>query len=237
MQLVEIKNKELMTTSLIFAKEFELNHQHVLEKIKNLTVEYSTVKNQFREDVFTNNRNREYHFYWITRDGYMTLVMNMGAKGKSLERLFEKKQMFIKAFNELERRLLIEYTNKKNAEWLSYREQGKNVRIELTDTIKDFVEYAKNQGSTNAERYYGNITKMEYKALGIIQEAKPEIRNTLDTLQLYQLILAEDLAKRMIKAYMDEGKHYKEIYLLVKQDIEKFAESNKIDKSKKEITI
>ena len=230
MQLVEVKNKELMTTSLIFAKEFELNHQHVLEKIKNLTVKYSTVRSQFKEDVFTNNRNREYNFYWITRDGYLTLVMNMGAKGKSLEKLFEKKQMFIKAFNELEKRLLIEYTNKKNVEWLSYREQGKSVRLDLTDTIKEFVEYAKRQGSINADRYYGNITKMEYKALGILQEAKPEIRNTLDTLQLYQLILAEDLAKRMIKKYMDEGKHYKEIYILVKQDIECFAESNKISK-------
>lgn len=223
--LVELKNGELMTTSLIFAKEFDLNHLHVLEKIRNLTIEYPIVKNQFKESFFTNDRNREYPMYYITRDGYMTLVMNTSAKGESVKLLFNKKQLFIKAFNKMENLLLTELNNKKNAEWITTREQGKQIRLSLTDTIKDFIEYAKSQGSQNADMYYSNITKMEYKALGIIQQAKPELRNTLDCMQLYQILLAEDIAKNRIQEYMNQKLHYKEIYILVKQDILNYAKT------------
>lgn len=230
--LVELKKGQVLTTSLIFAEEFELNHQHVLEKIKNLTVKYPTVRNQFIEGQFINDRNREYPMYHITRDGYMTLVMNTGAKGKSVELLFNKKQIFIQAFNKMEELLLSEMNNKKNVEWLTTREQGKCIRIELADTIKLFVDYAISQGSQNAKRYYCNVTKMEYQALGIIQEAKPELRNTLDSMQLYQLLLAEDLVKRCFKKYMDKDLHYKEIYILVKQDLIDFVKSLQIKEIK-----
>ena len=81
------------------------------------------------------------------------------------------------------------------------------------------------------------ITQMEYKALGIIQQAKPEIRNTLDTMQLYQLLLAEDIAKKRIIDYMKQDLHYKEIYLLVKQDILNFAKSAFIGAEKPQIEI
>ena len=73
--------------------------------------------------------------------------------------------------------------------------------------------------------YYKHFTKAEYKALGFIEQAKPNLRDTLDLMQLHQLILAEDLTRRSIKKYMEEKLHYKEIYILVKQDIEKFANS------------
>lgn len=227
-QLVDLKKGKILTTSLIFAEEFKIAHMHILEKIKNLTIEYSIVKDQFLEDVYTNNRNRQYPFFYITRDGYMTLVMNISAKGESLKLLFEKKQQFIAAFNKMEELVLKQLNNKNNIEWEKTREQGRAIRLELTDTIKEFVDYAKNQGSKHAEMYYANITKMEYKALGIIQQSKPEIRNTLDTLQIYQLLLAEDIAKKMIKNYMNDGLHYKEIYILVKNDILEYAKSLKI---------
>ena len=62
-------------------------------------------------------------------------------------------------------------------------------------------------------------------ALGFMQQAKPKLRDTLDLMQLHQLILAEDLTRRCIKKYMSEKLHYKEIYILVKQDIENFAKT------------
>lgn len=224
-KLVKQQKGEVLTDSLIFAEEFKIAHKEVVRKIKNLTVEYPTVRNQFKEDVFTNNRNREYSYYLITRDGYMTLVMNTSAKGESLSLLFEKKQLFIRAFNLMEKEIIKKRNNQKNIEWCKTREQGKQIRNDLTDTIKKFVEYAMKQGSKSAGRYYGNITKMEYKALGIIQEDNKSIRDVLDTLELYQLLLAEDIAKKKFNEYMEQELHYKEIFLLVKQDIIKYASS------------
>ena len=226
MDLIKVINGKVFCTSLDISKEFDIMHLHILEKIRNLTNDLPIVKSQFIESEFTNERNRKYPMYLMNRDGYMTLVMELNAKSKESRILLsEKKQMFIQAFNKMEDILLKQQNNKQNLEWNQSREQGKQIRLNLTDTIKEFVDYAFNQGSENAKRYYTSITKMEYKALGFIQQAKPNLRDTLDLMQLHQLILAEDLTKRSIKKYMKENLHYKEIYILVKQDIENFAKT------------
>lgn len=222
--LVYTEKGKVFCTSLDIAREFNIMHKHILEKINNLTADIPTVKNQFLESEFTNERNRKYPMFIMNRDGYMTLVMELNAKSKESRILLSgKKQLFIQAFNKMEKIILQQQLNKNNLEWSKSREQGKQIRLELTDEVKNFVDYAKNQGSKNAERYYANITKMEYKALGFIEQSKPKIRDTLDLMQLHQLILAEDLCRKQLNKYMLENLHYKEIYILVKQDIENFS--------------
>ena len=226
MDLIKVINGKVFCTSLDISKEFDIMHKHILEKISNLIADVPTVKSQFIENEFTNERNRKYPMYLMNRDGYMTLVMELNAKSKESRKILsEKKQMFIQAFNKMEEILLKQQTNKNNLEWNKSREQGKQIRLETTDTIKQFVEYATEQGSKSANMYYKHFTKAEYKALGFIEQAKPNLRDTLNLMQLHQLILAEDLTRRSIEKYMKEKLHYKEIYILVKQDIEKFSDS------------
>jgi len=43
-------------------------------------------------------------------------------------------------------------------------------------------------------------------------------------LQLNQLMIAEVVAERSIRKHMEEGEHYKTIFTLVKQDLERFAD-------------
>ena len=222
--LIKNSRGKLFCTSIDIGLEFVIMHNQILVKIRKLIVDIPTVKKEFEEAIFTNERNREYPMYHISRRGYMSLVLNLDAKSKESKLLLmQKKELFIDAFDAMEKRILKEQNNKQNVEWNKSREQGKHIRLELSDAIKEFVEHANNQGSTQANRYYSNITKMEYKALGFVQEAKPKIRETLDLMELHQLILAEDLCRRKLKQYMNEKLHYKEIYILVKQDIEKFA--------------
>jgi phage regulator Rha-like protein len=190
------------------------------------------VKIDFKEDEFVNERNRTYPFFWITKNGYMTLVMNMSAKGNSLKLLFEKKQLFIHAFTKMEEIIAKHRTNKANEEWIASRNQGLIARKDCTDTIKDFVEYATNQGSSNAKHYYSNITKMSYKALDIMQQKNPSLRDTLSVMETHQLILAEDLVRRKLLEYMEQGLHYKEIYLLIKLDVEALGKALCISNSR-----
>lgn len=227
-EMVEVKRGKVYCTSLMFAEKFEMNHKHVLEKIRKLTVECSAMKKEFSEEEFTNKRNRKYPMFVMSEKGFMFLVMNSGAKEQNMSKLWEVQIIFIEAFKNMEKLLLKQQTNQNNVEWLKHRELGKTQRLELTDTIKEFVDYATSQGSTSAKRYYGNITKMEYKALNFIQLGKPKLRETLDTLELYQLLLAEDICKRSIKKNMENDCHYKEIYILAKQDVEIFANSLKL---------
>ena len=116
-----------------------------------------------------------------------------------------------------------------DALWLQTRNDGKVVRLSMTSAISNLVDYAKSQGSTNAEYYYANITKMEYKALTFIEKATDKLgnnfRDTLDNLQLAQLRLAEDIVERVILLELDKGTHYKDIYKLCKESVIAFSES------------
>ena len=222
-ELVEVKNKKVYCDSLIFAEKLSLNHRDVLRDIRNLTATNSAVKNEFIETFWTNLRNRTYPKINMTKKGFMSLIMNTGITPDKKTLLYDVQNEFINAFEKMEQLLLKEAVNRSNLEWERSREQGKAIRLEMTDTVKKFVEYATNQGSTNANRYYSNITKMEYKALGLMQQANPKLRDTLDLMELTQLLLSEDLVKRQLEKYMQEGLHYKEIYIFVKQDVENFS--------------
>ncbi len=95
------------------------------------------------------------------------------------------------------------------------RISGKRLRLEETDTIKEFVEYATKQGSTQAKMHYVNVTKMTNQALFYLIEgmAKPNnLREVLDTFQLFQVSVADKLVSDTMRQCMTKNMHYKEIY-------------------------
>lgn len=225
MDLIKVERGIVFTDSLKFSEKLDVNHRNVLKDIRELVATNVAVQNEFIETTWTNAQNRIYPKFEMTKKGFMSLIMNTNVTPSKKQLLYEVQNQFIDAFEKMEKIILQQELNKNNLEWSQSREQGKQIRLDLTDTIKEFVEYAFSQGSENAKRYYTSITKMEYKALGFIQQAKPNLRDTLNLMQLHQLILAEDLTKRCIRKYMEENLHYKEIYILVKQDIENFAKT------------
>ena len=95
--LVVMKNKQAVTTSLNVAEVFEKNHQHILEAIDNLTVENSTVKNMFMEDTYINSRGRTYRQILMNRDGFTLLAM-----GFTGQKALQFKLQYIEAFNQME---------------------------------------------------------------------------------------------------------------------------------------
>ena len=224
MNLVEVKGKEIYTDSLVYAEKFGILHRDLLEKIRKLTAEVSAPEKYFKESKFTNKQGREYVKFLINKKGFSLLIMNTNAKGVNERKLLlEMQENFIEAFFSMEQALMKVQTNNNNVEWLKHREVGKGIRLALTDTLKEFEEYAVAQGSKNAKRYYVNVTKMEYKALSFVQSGQPKVRELLDTMELHQLLLAEQVARKSFRRYMDQKLHYKEIYILVKQDIENLA--------------
>lgn len=220
-ELVDLINGIPMTTSAIVCDKFDIAHSEILRKLETLMVEISIVRfNQMYKETTRHVRGRDFKMYSMTRDGYMFLVMNISTK-----RAHQQKLDFIDAFNGMEKMLLTKIRNGEDTQWLEERKQARLSRREETDTIKDFVAYATDQGSKSAKMYYKHYTNATYKALGMIQHGKPAVRDTLDLMQLSQLVIAEVLAKNAIQRYMDDDEHYKTIYTLVKQDLEAFAKS------------
>ena len=91
-----------------------------------------------------------------------------------------------------------------------YRNEGKIIRRVETDAIKEFIEYAKNNGSSSSERYYMIITKATNEILGIEKGQ----RDSLTASQLEHLAMVERVIASALMQGIEKGMNYKDIYKL-----------------------
>ena len=139
---------------------------------------------------------------------------------RNTDKVVELKDRLTREFMKLRRQA----EKRAKAEWMQMRLEGKDARRHETDTIKAFVEYAEAQGSQNAQRYYGNITKMTYKALGLVNLGTGgSLRDILDGMQLTLLATAEHVAAGALRDGIASEMQYKDIYQLAKSKVEVYA--------------
>lgn len=91
-----------------------------------------------------------------------------------------------------------------------YRNEGKMIRRVETDAIKEFIEYAKNNGSKNSDRYYAIITKATNEILNIGAGQ----RDSLTAMQLEHLAMVERVIASALMQGVEKGMNYKDIYKL-----------------------
>lgn len=97
--LVIMKNKQAVTSSLEVAKTFGKQHKHVLESIDNLVAENSTAKSMFAESTYE-NRGKQYRMVYMNRDGFTLLAMGFNGN-----KALDFKLKYINAFNKMEQSL------------------------------------------------------------------------------------------------------------------------------------
>ncbi len=224
--LVFIKDGEPVVDSRILAEKFNKPHKRVLIAIDKILIDVNNLVNEKRatknnEYKFTEKertfKGRQFRYFEMNRNAFSLVAM--GFTGK---KALSWKMDFVEAFNLIEKTLL----NRSDIGWKQVRDDSKNVRLELTGCIQEFVNYATGQGSTSATRYYGNITKMEYVALRLLEyneKVPSNFRDTLDKMTLFMIVMAEHVADQAIKQGMKDKLHYKEIFLLAKQAVIKYA--------------
>lgn len=98
--LVIMHEQQAVTTSLKVAEVFEKEHKHVMEAVRKLTAENSTVRKMFGEDSYLNSRNQKQPMYYMNRDGFTLLAM-----GFTGSKVMEFKLKYIEAFNRMEQAL------------------------------------------------------------------------------------------------------------------------------------
>ena len=101
-ELVIMQNQQAVTTSLKVAEVFGKKHLHVMEAIRKLisensTIENSIVGNMFVKSTYLNKQNHEQPMFYMNRDGFTLLAM--GFTGK---KALEFKLKYIEAFNKME---------------------------------------------------------------------------------------------------------------------------------------
>lgn len=204
------QNNEIVCDSLQVAKKFRKRHNNVMRDIRGLLKNEQT-KQMFNLSSYTEKQNGQvYQMYTMNRDGFSLLAM-----GFTGEKALEWKLKYIQAFNKMEKLLL----QQQLLYWQETRQAEKGNRLLETDIIKEFVVYAKQQGSQHADRYYYHLTSLANKAAGIT-----EGRDKAGIQQLNSLTLIEHIIKEVIRQGMAEGKYYKDIYADGKERIRQFKE-------------
>lgn len=107
LSLVAVENEHAVTTSLRVAEVFGKQHKDVLRAVKSLDCSEEFHKRNFalmqKSIKIGNGAERKSPMYYITRDGFMFLVM--GFTGKTAAKW---KEAYIKAFNEMEAKIRAE---------------------------------------------------------------------------------------------------------------------------------
>jgi phage regulator Rha-like protein len=224
--IVTVERGELMTDTQIIAKALDTKHAYVMRVVEQFLEDFPDLRvTQNHPKTLEKIRLEKRHYRGkdftaavMNRECFTLLVMRFeNSKAREMQRKFNA------AFYEMERALLREKANSEDPAWIAARQQAKAIRLSETDVIKDFVEYAKGQGSKGADHYYKHITNATYKCLELLQAKKPKLRETLDILDMAHLMAAEGLAARSLRHYMTAGEHYKAVFELVKHDLERFA--------------
>lgn len=236
-EIVHTKKNEVFTDTKIISDMLEVNHADLLRTVERIikrqkkTTQHSPLKypQKFIETSFKNKMGRTYKKYNLNEQAYMKLAMHL----KGYEKAEQVQDSIIEAFSLMKEALL----NKTNASWLNAREQGKSLRVSEMDIVKEFVDYATEQGSGSAFRYYSNITKMTNKALEFLVQTKSgsPLRDLATITELGYIQMLDNRAKEAIEYGMNEKLPYKHIYKLAKEQVNSLADSLNFRKSIKTI--
>lgn len=207
--LIELREDEAVTTSLRIAEHFGKQHKNVMQSIENLVAENSAAKKMFNKGTYTDGRGKKQPIYFMNRDGFSLLAM--GFTGK---KAIEWKIKYIEAFNAMEKVLMEKHTQA----WLDSRLKSKLTRKAETDVLKKFVEYAKENGSGNADKYYIIFSNLANKAVSITN------RDNATTFQLNSLTFIESIILHTIECQLKIGTDYHEIYQVCKKAIDSFKD-------------
>ena len=158
--------------------------------------------------------------YLLNEDQFLMLITLC----RNFPDIIKLKVKIVKQFITMRKMLSNLASQRSNSAWLEKREETKIGRIQETDTIKKFVEYAKEQGSKSAETYYMNISKMENKALFFIEQKFKNLRDQMNFYQLSTIIDADAIVDKAICDGMEQKLDYHDIYQLAKKRIEMFSE-------------
>ncbi|EAL3860821.1 phage antirepressor Ant [Campylobacter coli] len=131
---LNIKENKVFINSLDLAKVFNKNHRHILQTTKNQPQNDFTESN-FILSTYKDKKGELRPCYNLTRDGFSLLVM-----GFTGQKAYKWKVEFIKAFNEMEKRLRnIEYEKHDKLAFrqsLGYKSQLKQQKEKYENKIK-----------------------------------------------------------------------------------------------------
>lgn len=217
-KLVKVVNDVPVVSTLDMYRGLKVDHRTIIKLIKKYETDFQDIRTFGFEILKSGGRPTPYCYLDEEQVTFLITLM------RNSDVVVPFKRRLTKEFYRLKKTLAALAAQQQNAQWLETRNIGKAKRRIETDTVQRFVAYAVAQGSKNAQHYYENISKMENKALFLVEQKYKNIRDILDISQLYIVSCADGIVTKALEDGMARNLNYKEIYLLAKTRIETFAE-------------
>lgn len=222
--LVLLKDLEPRTTSLIISEQTG----NSIDSVKRLIRTYKKQLEEFGVLGFeirkpTEKGGRPFEEFYLNEEQLTFLIMTF----RNNEKVIDFKMRITKEFFRMKKTLSKLSKEKATQDYQLARKSGKQLLKYKTDVVKEFVEYAIKQGSNgykNESLAYSNIAKMENKALFIIEQKFPNVREVLNTQQLMIVATADQIVEKALLEGMEKEMNYKDIYQMAKERVLKFAE-------------
>jgi len=208
-----ITGRKITVDSRTLATIFEREHKSVLQTIDSLIKDETISRHEFVPREYQ-NRGRKYRCYELNEAGFLKAVPFIGGKKSR-----EGHKLLVDEFLKIKQRLAQVSKERETEAYHLSRTSGKDSRKLLADEIDKFIQYALDQGSENAKRYFCVITKAVYQAILVIDPKASKIREQLTTIQLSILSTTELMTAQVLKDSMEQGLPYKEIFKRVKESL------------------
>lgn len=208
---IEIVNMDgLRVDTRTLAPKLDIRHRNIIQNIRSYETEFAELGGvPFQtETLQTPGGTQEVGYALLNEDqAYFLLTLS-----RNSPLVVKAKLSLVKAFKSA--RETLEHST-------LARLEGKKARRIETDSIKKLVDYATQQGSKSASKYYMSVTKMTYDLLGL--EAGQRDNLTKD--QAQQLGMAELMVDIAIRNGIAMGLEYKAIYQLAKERVKHLVPS------------
>lgn len=196
---LEVANDQVTTTSLDIAAVFNKRHDNIIAKIETFPKDSFTDLN-FKASKYIDSTGRILPCYKITRDGFSLLVM-----GFTGEKAYKWKIEFIKAFNEMEKRL-------------------RNIEYEKHDKLafRQSLGY-KSQLAQQKEKYENEIKALKYD----LEQSKNNFKDKLNCILAKNGLYAFDFKtfknyalklEKMLKDLKDDKNKENKLLLRMQND-------------------
>lgn len=161
LSLVAVENEHAVTTSLRVAEVFGKQHKNVVRDIKSLDCSEEFRKLNFEPSKIAyqnGNIKKQLPMYYITRDGFMFLVM--GFTGKTAAKW---KEAYIKAFNEMEAKIraeqmakaIEEHDRKEAEEYEKLLEREEREEAAIDARVREYARQRTEEAKAKAEAQAG----------------------------------------------------------------------------------
>ncbi len=172
--------------------------------------------------------------YYVSLDmaKELSMVQN-NPKGKEARQYFIQCERIAKEVILKEAR---QFRREGNREWKQLRDNGKMARLKSTDAMRDFQNYAIEQGSQNSYWYYACGTELIYDACVEgghmeIRRRKSELkkksgRDTLTPDELVKVAIMEaTMVRKVVDEALESGGDYHQIYPMIKEKIKQYGQA------------